>query len=248
LSEQGSASYFPGPAGSGKLRLTQPAVEPSLNPTAAMLAGIVSANGHQTLYAGTAAAPHPVFVGTSLVAPSWDRNGDVWTVQRTGPQAGVYMSHAAAATTRVGIVGADPAAIQAIRIAPDGVRVALIVQDSSTGRSSVELGLVVRSRGSVSISGLHRFETRLVQAQSVAWATDTQLAILGGDAQSTLQTYLIAIDGSAVTVLGGVPGISSIAATAQHPTLAGTSAGVIWADSGSGWRKVLVATWPGYPG
>ena len=100
----------------------------------------------------------------------------------------------------------------------------------------------------VGISGLHRFETRLVQAQSVAWATDTQIAILGGDAQSTLQTYLISIDGSAVTVLGGVPGISSIAATAQHPTLAGTLCGVVWADSGSGWRKVLVATWPGYPG
>ncbi len=124
----------------------------------------------------------------------------------------------------------------------------MIVHDRSTGLSSVELGLVVRSPGSVAISELHRFETRLVQAQSVAWATDTQLAILGGDAQSTLQTYLIAIDGSAITVLGGVPGISSIAATAQHPTLAGTSAGVVWADSGSGWRKVLVATWPGYPG
>ncbi|GLW96000.1 LpqB family beta-propeller domain-containing protein [Microtetraspora sp. NBRC 16547] len=116
--------------------------------------------------------------GSTLTPPSWDRYGAVWTAENIAGELRVWTAYGAAAQ-RV-LVPADiaEANVEALRVARDGARVAMIV-DSGHG-PEVRTGPIIRDEGNLRIGELRT----LVEAKEsqrildVAWKDGQHVVVL----------------------------------------------------------------------
>jgi hypothetical protein len=86
----------------------------------------------------TKAKPHPVqgAVGSDVTALSWDNNDDLWIVQN----GDVYLAPLNQSASQV---DSAPADVTDLSVAPDGVRVAFVVQGASPAQTQVQLAAII---------------------------------------------------------------------------------------------------------
>lgn len=238
----------PGPAGSGRRPLRDPAV--SLRGD--KVAGLSS--DQRTVYAGPLVADQKLGVvlrGGRFSSPSWDRYDGLWVVEQangSGARALLLRPESEPLAVRL---GSSIGSVRAMRVSRDGARMVLIA--TSGGATRLLVGRVVRSGGEVSVQGLRPIASQFTDIVDVAWADGERLAVLAGDASGPLQAHLVTVDGAASTAVGSVPGMTSIAAasgpTGLRPLLVGTEEGIVHRNvGGTTWQVVGNGRDPAYPG
>jgi hypothetical protein len=191
----------------------------------------------------------PLLTGISLLAPSVDRLGWIWTgssvpgaslvaVKTDGTTAAIPADWLAERTVRSVRVSRDAARVAVVSVGQDGVTVdvAAVVRDGS--------GRPVRLDSPI------RVGYALTDASSVVWVDEANLAVLGRTASSTALTpFLLPISGRlrALPVLDGA--ISIAAGKGERSLFLGTADGSVFTLQGQSWRKVAQGvSGPAFPG
>jgi hypothetical protein len=246
----------PGPAGSGAYRLASAAV--SADPRTgelAFLAGVREDAGSATLLAGPYGGNlSAVVTGRTLSVPTVaGTRSEAWVV-RDGTTVVRVPSGGPAQTvnspTLAGLGQAD-----ALRLSPDAVRAALVV-DGPGGRT-LYIGTVVRAEnGAVELRDLRAIAPTLAQVVDVAWRnSQTLLVVAGNAAADRIVPYSVGVDGWGLAPVptAGLPGQpeSIGAAPNRQPLVA--AGGKIWQLAGGTWvtlvrgAEPLPGTAPFYP-
>jgi WD40 repeat protein len=227
-SRRGSSSAVPGQAGAaGQVPLTSIAVSPDQH----YLAGISGPPGAVTLSTSSlsaAAKPHASasaralqirMSGTSISSVSWDRYDNLWAAGTSGGKPRVWMLKAAGGKPVNVSLPSNIRAVTALRVAPDGVRVAMIAR-TSTGSSTeteVLLGAIVRA-DQVVVSSAGQIGADLHQPSALSWYDADHLLVVN-QAASGPQLEVVPVDGDRSSYQGTEPGMTSIAAAGPRNSL-----------------------------
>lgn len=189
--------------------------------------------------------------GTRLTPPSWDRFGNVWTVDDVpGEAPRVWAVPSEGSPRHVGADDLGKVAVRALRVSRDGTRVVAVT--TTGGTSHLLVGRVIRGTR-LRVEALRDITGPLTKITDVAWASADQLAVLGRKAHGPVQAWVVGVDGSGLQSRGSVPGMVSLAAAPGSPglraLLAGTSGGTVFQNpAGSSWYPVSDGVDPVYPG
>jgi hypothetical protein len=243
----GRFTPVPGPAGSGRPALRQPAV--SLD--GAQAAGVV--DGGRALVTGLLAGNETLgerLRGSALSTPSWDAGGNVWVVDV--PVGRVWMvPDGTKDPVAVKVPKVAAGRVTGIRVGRDGARVAVVAGTGAQARLYV--GSIVRGRAgspTAAIEHLVEILPEVRSVRSVAWADATTLAVLGAQSGGQMSPFLTDTDGYDVAPVEPETGIVSVTAAPQlRPLLAGTAGGrIAQYTSGRGWVDLGPGADPAYPG
>ncbi|MGY1804749.1 LpqB family beta-propeller domain-containing protein [Blastococcus sp. SYSU D00922] len=246
----------PGPAGAGAYGLTEAAVSvDGATGELSFLVGVRPEGGGATLLAG----PYdgelaPVLSGTRLTSPTVAATrSEVWVVRDDTSVVRVQAGGPPQAVTAPTLPGLGSTRV--LRLSPDGVRAALIVEGPS-GRA-LQVGTVVRAEdGSVALRDFRAIAPALSRVVDVAWRDSGTLLVLAGDAgEDRIVPYSVGVDGWGLDEIprSGLPGQpqSIAAAPARQPLV--TADGTIWQLAGGTWvtlvrgQEPLPGTAPFYP-
>ena len=249
-----------GPLGDGDRKLRAAAVSRDEDSAAGVSADgrylyvgslVSGASLGNALLASQAALPE-----NRLTTPSWDGGGDLWVADRDPKHPRLWMLQQGRGTAvEVRTPGLD-GRIGAVRVAADGVRIALIVEKD--GKTSLQIGRIERESGTggrpdVSILELHSVTPQLEEVTAMSWAGDSRLVLVGREAGGVQQMRYVQVDGS--TPVGNPPasltGVKQIAASEDErlPLVAYSEDGIVRLSAGAQWQKVAKeGTAPVYPG
>lgn len=248
------STAVPGQAGTGQIPLDKVAVSPD----GKYLAGL--AGQGTVIYTSnlSVAAQHPDspaaelqtrLKGSSLTAPSWDNSDDLWVAGRVGGSQGIWvLPGGGGQAMKVNLPDTVNGPVTGLRVAPDGVRIALIVGRGAAAH--ILLGSIVRGAGGFSIMGTVPLGPGLTGVTALTWYNrDRLLAITQEKSGSRLWDVLA--NGDRSPSVAGPPDMTSVTADGPHGTLyLGVSSGHLqksvgigepWTDSGPGHD----ATYPG---
>ena len=246
----------PGPAGTGGYGLSSAAV--SADPRTgrlSILVGVRPDASGATLFAG----PYdgdlaPVLTARSLTAPTFaSTRSEAWVVRDGTDVVRVPSSGAPQAVNAPTLAGLGRADV--LRLSPDGVRAALVV-DGPGGRG-LYVGTVVRAQdGSVELRDLRVVAPSLSQVVDVAWRDSGNLLVLAGnEGENRIDPYQVGVDGWGLSDVptSGLPSQpQSIAAAPTRRPLV-DAGGTIWQLNGGTWvtlvrgAEPLPGTAPFYP-
>ena len=241
----GDPEPAPGPLGSGTKKLGKVAVSRD----EARAAG-VSRDGRELYVADFATrAPLGAPVLTSagkpsdgrLTAPSWDGHGDLWVADRDPSRPRLLLlEHGTGNPVEVSTPWLDPGRIEAVRVAADGVRIALLVEEH--GEESLYVGRIERKNGSdgppddpageraaraehpadppadddadnqpkVTVAELRPGAPQMEQVTAMSWAGPSRLVVVGRESGGVQQVRYVQCDGSA-PASGVLPGLTGVA-------------------------------------
>jgi hypothetical protein len=145
--------------------------------------------------------------------------------------------------------------IEAVRVAADGVRAALIVEKG--GKRSLFIGRVERDADAdgttVSIVDPRSVTPDLEDVSAMSWAGGSRLVVVGRQSGGVQQTRYVQVDGS--TLPGPAPsaltGVEEIAASEDEnqPLVAHSADGIVRLAPGEQWQTVVKeGSAPVYPG
>lgn len=183
-----------------------------------------------------------------LTPPSWDRNGEVWSVESAGGKSQVWRASTVGSQSPVSAPDLADADVSAFRIARDGVRVA-VVSDTGAGQT-VQIGSIQRGR-TYQVSAL---ETLVPPEEGqkvvdVAWKNATTLLVLTekNDSQQALAAYPI-LDGDEKTPIELSKRLASITSTDSR-ILASDVNGALTVWDGKKWNLLVKggSSFPAYP-
>lgn len=252
------AHAVPGPFGTGKPDLDAVAVRQDERVAAA-----VRANGRAlvvgSLVDGGSFGP-PVLTSHAhdtkddgLSAPSWDGFGDLWVADRNPAAQRLLMLRGGTGQPSEVAVPGLTGRIQSLRVASDGVRVALVVKQGDT--STLQLGRIARGgtfdAPQFAVTGLRTLTPSDEKVTSVSWAGSSRLVVLGGVEGGVQQIQYVNTDGSAGAALPGVSEAASVAASEDQsrPLLASYNGYVYRLPADAAWKQLLPkGTDPVYPG
>jgi hypothetical protein len=246
----------PGEAGTGRISLSSIAISPDER----YLAGTGASSNASTLYTSdlsAAAKPHAGVSARSLTgrlnsttftAASWDRNDDLWVAGTARGQPRIWMLHAAGGPAVSVSLPPDVGQITALRVAPDGVRMALITGTGSGAR--VLLAAIVKADNQVTLSSAGQLGADLAAPSALSWYDADHLLVVSQSAAGP-QLAEVPVDGDRSTTQGAEPDMVSIAAAGPHNNLIAdlqtgnlvksVGLGELWSLLGAG----LGATYPG---
>lgn len=189
-----------------------------------------------------------------FTAPSWDGLGNLW-VADTNPAGPGLLMWRNGTTTDVLVPDLNGGRIQAVRVAADGVRVALLVKRD--GRTVLQLGRVERTgtadHPQVAVTELRTVAPGLVDVEAASWAGDSRLVVVGKQWRGVQQLQYVDTDGSAAYT-PPLPGISTVTGVAAfedqtRPLLVSSDEGMFRLPADADWREVSSnGTAPVYPG
>jgi hypothetical protein len=253
--QQAHSVAVPGQAGTGDVQLSKIAV--SLN--GHYLAGVggpattvytedlaAAAKEHAPATAGNL---HSRLTGMRFSTPSWDSEGDLWVAGRVKGQPGVWVIPAASRGKPVPVslpIGVDT--VTGLRVAPDGVRIALIVGSGATAHLMV--GAIARSGGGVFITQAVPLAPGLSGPTALTWYDEDHLLAITQSASGT-RLYEVPVNGDLPILKSPQPGMVSIAAAGQQNALyAGVSGGRLENSVGLGepFRDMTTGSAATYPG
>ena len=258
----GSSSAVPGQAGTGQVPLTSIAVSRDQR----YLAGIGGSASASTLYTSSlsaAAKPHASAAaralqirmsGVSITSVSWDRNDNLWVAGSSGGKPRVWML--GASKGKPVSVGLPPniRSVTALRVAPDGVRVAMIASVSTAqrpGRTEVLLGAIVKTSDSqVMLSSAGQIGADLTQPSALTWYDADHLLVVN-QASSGPQLEEVPVDGDRSSYQSIEPDMVSIAAAGPDNGLfVGLQTGHLARSVGLGelWNQFAEGRAVTYPG
>jgi len=256
-----AARQVAGPSGISQLPFTAIAVSPG----GAQIAGIVPEHKGCLVYSGVlqrdATLTHRQLNSGTCTALSWDNQGNIWAAAGAhvwmlppGQSAAVPV-FLAGASALAGPSASLPSSdtIVALRVAPDGVRVVMIVRNKK-GSADVLLGAISRTgHGSEERTYIGQYGLPVAigadvpDPSALSWYDADHVLVLGQ--AHGAQLYDVPLTGGASVPIVTEPGTVSI--TAEGSVLvAGTSGGQILVSSGSPptWRPVSHGRAPAYPG
>ncbi|GGX68176.1 LpqB family beta-propeller domain-containing protein [Streptomyces hiroshimensis] len=254
------ARRVPGPLGDGAVQLRSVGVDRSEHRAAGVAAG------GQALYVTdleTGAAlgePRVTARGgakAGLTAPSWDGLNDLWVADQDPERPRLLRLPGGKGSPEEVQVPRLDGRITGLRVAADGVRIALLV--TKDDRTSLKLGRVERhadaGRLSLSVQELRSVAPRLEQVDAVSWAGGSRLLVAGNEQGGLQQLQYIDTDGSLsnTSALPGITGVRGVAAsesTAKAPALvAERDGGIVRLLPDSNWKLVTKeGSAPVYPG
>ncbi len=155
-----------------------------------------------------------------LSAPSWDGAGDLWVADRDPANPRLLVLHSGVGQPIVVSVPGLEGRVQSLRVASDGVRIALVVQQGAVSR--LQLGRIVRedvgNRPAFSVTGLRPLTPPEENVTSVSWAGPSRLVVLGTESGGAQQIEYVSTDGSTGSALQGVSEATSVAASEKPNT------------------------------
>jgi Lipoprotein LpqB beta-propeller domain/Sporulation and spore germination len=246
-----ASQALPGQVGSGQIPLRVLAVSPDER----YLAGIAGPSDTVYISALTAAARSDAksavgsltarITGSGFTAVSWDRRDDLWVAGKVSGQSGVWVV-APGSNSAVPVslpVGTGP--VTALRVAPDGVRIAMI-----TSHGSLLLGAIIRDGNQVSILQSVAVGTDVTDPSALTWYDADHLLVV---AQSSVGPRLeeVPVDGDRSTAMGVEPNMVSITAAGPlNPLYAGQQTDHLLRSIGVGelWSSFVPGTSAVYPG
>lgn len=262
LSADGSVRMFgrlahsvpvPGEAGTGRLPLNEVAISPD----GQYLAGI--AGPSNTVYTSDLAAAakehaapsagnlHSKLTGAGFAAPSWDSGDDLWVAGQVHRSEGVWVIPPTGSAVRVSLP-AGMGAVTGLKVAPDGVRVALIVGQGAAAH--LLLGAIVRSGKGISIAHTVPLAPGLSGLSALTWYDEDHLLAIT-QSSSGARLWQVPVNGDVPTLMSGQPGMVSItAAGSLNPLYLGMSVGRLENSVGLGepWRDIMAGRDAAYPG
>lgn len=194
--------------------------------------------------------------GTGLTSMSWDSANDLWVAGQRQQGYGVWVLHQGKApATRVTLVpGRGPGGdVTGIRVAPDGVRVAMIIGHGSSAR--LVLGAVVQDGpDSYTILRVAPLGSGLTGVTSLSWYDeDHVLAVSATQTKSGPQTSLweVPANGDSARLLTGQSGSMAVtAAGRENPLYLSLSTGQVEKSVGldEPWTYIAAGRAATYPG
>ncbi|MDF3292982.1 LpqB family beta-propeller domain-containing protein [Streptomyces silvisoli] len=189
-----------------------------------------------------------------LSAPSWDGLGNLWVADRD-PQHQRLLTWRDGKTTEVSVPNLADGQIKSLRVAADGVRIALLIQQG--GRTTLQLGRIERSgtaqQPQISVTELRAVAPQLDDVEAASWAGESRLVVVGKQSRGVQQLQYVDTDGSAAYT-PTLPGISKVSAVAafedqQRPLLVASDEGMYQLPIDGDWQQVSPdGTAPVYPG
>lgn len=187
-----------------------------------------------------------------LSAPSWDGFGDLWVADRNpaAPRL-VMLRNGSGEPSTVKVTGLN-GRIDSLRVASDGIRIALVVEQG--GVKTLQLGLIGRGgtveRPEFSVTDLRTLTPPGEGVTSVSWAGASRLVMLS-EPGGVQQIQYVSTDGSAAPALEGISEASSVAASEDQtrPLLASYNDSVYRLPTDANWQQVKPKGGsPVYPG
>ncbi len=228
--QQAHSVAVPGQAGTGEVSLGKIAVSTNGHYLAGVGGPATTVYTEDLAAAAKAHAParagglHSRLTGTRFSTPSWDSAGDLWVAGRVNGQAGVWVIPAASGGKPVPVslpVGMGP--VTGLRVAPDGVRIALIV---GTGASAhMMVGAITRSGGAVFVTQAVPLAPGLSGQIALTWYDEDHLLTITQSANGT-RLWEVPVNGDLPIPVSVQPDMASItAAGPQNALYAGVSGG-----------------------
>ena len=222
----GSSTAVPGQAGTGQVELSSIAVSRDQR----YLAGIGGPAGASTLYTGSlsaAAKPHATSAaralqsrmsGVSIASLSWDRHDNLWVAGSSGSKPRVWLLGASKGTPVS--VGLPPhiRSVTALRVAPDGVRVAMLTRVSTPNGVEPEVllaAIVKTTDDQVMLSSAGQVGADLTGPSALTWYDADHLLVVN-QASSGPQLEEVPVDGDRSSSQSIEPGMVSIAAAGPN--------------------------------
>ncbi|MEU8786748.1 LpqB family beta-propeller domain-containing protein [Streptomyces sp. NPDC048637] len=192
---------------------------------------------------------------SGLTAPSWDGLGDLWIADRDAHGSRLLrMREGKGDPEEVAVPGLGGRRIKAIKVAADGIRIAVLVEDK--GRTTLQLGRVERGGSSadpvLSVQELRPIAPQLEDVVAASWAGGSRLVVVGRESGGVQQMQFMETDGSAsdAQTLPGVNGVKAVAASEDdtRPLIADATEGIVRLPLDANWKTVADGTAPVYPG
>ncbi|MBB1253792.1 LpqB family beta-propeller domain-containing protein [Streptomyces alkaliterrae] len=260
--DEGPGRPVDGPFGSGHVTLSGVAVSRDESMGAGVLAdgralyvAPLSSDAQYGEPALTSAGKRPE---DRLTAPSWDGLGDLWIADRDPERPRLLrFKRGQGEPETVEAPGIGSARVESLRVAADGIRVALLLREDD--RTMLKLGRIERgdTRGGepvVRVTALRSAAPRLEDVTAVSWAGGSRLVLVGKEPGGVQQLRVVSTDGSAGNppTLPGVNNVKGIAASEdeEKPLLADSQEGIVRLPRRDGsWQAVTdKGSAPVYPG
>ncbi|MBH1932725.1 GerMN domain-containing protein [Streptomyces sp. AV19] len=188
-----------------------------------------------------------------LTTPSWAL-GDLWVADQDPDRPRLLrLRGGTGAPEEVPVDGLKGQRITGVRVAADGVRIALLVADGD--RSVLRLGRVERQgSGGLSVRELRSVAPKLVDVDAVSWAGGSRLLVAGSEQGGLQQVEFIDTDGSlsSTSALPGITGVGGVAAPEgagkAQAVLAERDGGIVRLLPDTNWKPVAKGSAPVYPG
>jgi len=245
----GRVGDVPGSAGAAN----RPALSSiAVSPDQRSVAGIADKGGSYYVGGMSRDAPlrHLSTPGGTITSLSWDAQGDLWITAG----GGVWVLPPRATTPEAVPANVPPGAtVTDLRIAPDGVRAAMIV-GSTDGKSrpQIEVAAVTRGGSSASMGESLTLGSNIADPAALTWYGQDNLVVLAGNPGQIYEVPLNGEQPTQIPVTGGSP--VSVSATGPESSTAdiavGLSNGTIMVSSNqSGFEPTKAVGWvPAYPG
>jgi hypothetical protein len=237
IDEDGKA--LSGPLGDGTNVLNSIAVARRTEIGGLAVAAVQGSGADARLLVGTqAGGVRQTTVHGRLSRPAWaPGRAEIWI----GQDSTVKLVTTNGRTWRVHSVAIPPTAgggrIVALRLSPDGSRIAIVATGAEPGSAQLYVGSVVRGAGQVYVSSLLPISPRSVVITDVGWNSPLKLFAIGYLAASQdARIYSAGVDGSFWTSTG----IGTLPAPPDSLTVTTyglwvSSDGNVWMQSGSSW-------------
>jgi hypothetical protein len=236
----------PGAAGTGEIAMNPIAVAPSPPPQPPRYAAGISRDGRTVSIAALTkgAAPRSWRPGGVASSLSWDPEGELWVATSKG----IWVLRPGSQVPRaVDFPLAPGDRVTALRVAPDGVRLAMIVQSGKT--SQVMVGAIARTNGIPSVGVPVAIGAGVVAPSALSWYDADDLAVLSqaGSAAATIRQ--VPVNGGLPETIGSERRAISLA-TAGSQIVAGLPGGrlVTFIPSTDNWKPLPPGQNPVFPG
>ncbi|WP_018565486.1 LpqB family beta-propeller domain-containing protein [Streptomyces sp. PsTaAH-124] len=193
-----------------------------------------------------------------LTPPSWDARGDLWVADRDPARPRLMvLEQGTGQPVEVAVPGLD-GRIDAVRVAADGVRIALLVEHKDHTKSlligRIERDAKADGRSAVAVLELRSAAPDMEDVTAMSWAGDSRLVVAGREQGGVQTMRYVQVDGSTpdVPAPAALTGVRSIAASEDErlPLVAYSEAdGLVRMSSVAQWQKVVKeGAEPVYPG
>ncbi|RAJ69614.1 two-component system sensor histidine kinase MtrB [Streptomyces sp. Amel2xB2] len=193
-----------------------------------------------------------------LTAPSWDGLGDLWIADRDPDDPRLLRIPGGKETPEEVDVPqlAEGERIESLRIASDGVRMALHIREKD-GSRTLKLGRVQRTgtpqEPQLSVTSLRPLAPQFEDVSAVSWAGGSRLVVVGRESGSVQQMQYFETDGASSNqpTLPGINDVTGVAASEDEskPLLADSEDGIVRLPPDANWKTLTDSgTSPAYPG
>jgi WD40 repeat protein len=242
-----------GGTGAGQVPLSKIAVSPDESHLAGLAGPSNTVYTGQLVTTGTSQRQsveqlHEQLTGTSFSSLSWDNSGDLWVVGTRGHRPGVWVLAGGQAPAHRVQLPSGLGPVTSLRVAPDGVRVAMIVGQGA--KAHLALAAAMHDGTGYLLSTTAPLGSTLPTVSALTWYGEDHILVITGSGEDS-QYWDVPVDGDHASSQIKLPGMTTITAAGPgHPIYLGLENGAM--ESAIGLDQPPVPIPPGqaviYPG